>query len=87
MDIPKNYADELDAIDYQILELLQQNARISAKEIAEHVFLSSTSVATRIEHLIKKGIIESFSVKINPLALGFYTKAFINVEVEQNQKK
>lgn len=87
MDIPKNYADELDEIDKKIIELLQENGRISAKEIATKVFLSSTSVATRVENLVKKGIISGFKAQINPLALGFYTKAFISVEVEPSQKK
>lgn len=87
MNIPKNYADELDDIDFKIIELLQVNARISAKEIAQNVYLSSTSVATRIDNLIKKGIITGFSTKVNPLALGFYTKAFISLEVEPDQKK
>ena len=36
---------ELDNIDYQIIDMLQKNARISAKEISEKVFLSSTAVA------------------------------------------
>lgn len=87
MNIPKNYSDELDDIDLKIIELLQENARISAKDMAVKVFLSSTSVATRVENLIKRGIIANFKATINPLALGFYTKAFISVEVEPSQKK
>lgn len=87
MMIPKNYADELDDIDYQIIELLQKKGRISAKEISKKVFLSSTSVAARIDHLIEKGVISGFSAHINPLSLGYYTKAFISVEVEPVQKK
>ena len=51
LNIPKNYADELDDVDYKIIELLQKNARMSAKEIASHVFLSSTAIASRIERL------------------------------------
>lgn len=87
MKVPPNYADKLDEVDYQILDLLRQNSRISAKKIAQEVFLSSTSVASRIEQLTQKGIINGFRVSINPLALGYYTKAFINVEVEPRQKK
>ena len=44
-------------------------------------------MATRIDNLMKKGIITGFRAQMNPLALGFYTKAFISVEVEPNQKK
>lgn len=86
-NIPKNYADELDDVDYKIIELLQQNARMSAREIASQVFLSSTAIATRIERLQEKNIIRGFEIKINPVALGYYTKAFINVEVDPVNKK
>ena len=85
--VPKDHSDDMDYIDYQILELLRENSRISAKDISEKVFLSSTSVATRIERMIKMGVIAGFEVKINPHALGYYTKAFINVEVDPCQKK
>ncbi len=87
MYTPKIHAYELDSVDQQILKLLQENSRMSAKDISEKVFLSSTSVAARIEHLMEKGIIEKFDVRINPMALGYYTKAFINLEVEPKQKK
>ena len=78
---------ELDQIDRKILGFLQQNARMTAKEIAEKVFLSSTSVTTRIDKLIERGVISGFSTKINYLALGFYTKAFIKLILEPVQKK
>ncbi len=87
LNIPKNYADELDDVDYKIIELLQKNARMSAKEIASHVFLSSTAIAARIERLQEKHIICGFGIRINPVALGYYTKAFISVEVEPVNKK
>ncbi|MBP1736523.1 MAG: transcriptional regulator, AsnC family [Oscillospiraceae bacterium] len=78
---------ELDEIDYKIIELLQANARMSAKEISEKVFLSSTSVGARIDRLLQKGIISGFSAKINAHAMGYFTKAFISLEVEPYQKK
>lgn len=87
LEIPKNYADELDEIDYKIIELLQSNSRMSAKDIASQVFLSSTAVAARIDRLTEKNIICNFGIKINPVALGYYTKAFINVEVDPSSKK
>lgn len=83
---PENYASTLDDIDYEILRLLRQNSRMSAKNIAEKVFLSSTSVAKRIENMVNEGVISGFDIHIDPMSLGFYTRAFINVEVEPSQK-
>ena len=41
----------LDEVDQKILELLEKDARMSLKDIAECVFLSSTAVSTRIEQI------------------------------------
>jgi Lrp/AsnC family leucine-responsive transcriptional regulator len=78
---------KLDEIDRKIVGLLTENARMSYKEIAGRVFLSSTAVSARVENLEKSGVISGYHAEINPLALGFYTKAFINVEIEPVQKK
>ena len=77
----------LDEVDRKILELLEKDARMSLKDMAAKVYLSSTAVSSRIERLKKAGVIEGFHVQINPIALGYYTKAFINLEVEPDQKK
>lgn len=77
----------MDAIDHKIMELLLQNARMSLKDIASQVFLSSTAVSTRMERLEEAGIIDGYHVSVNPLAVGYYTKAFINVDVDPIQKK
>lgn len=78
---------KLDHIDKEILNLLQKQARMPLKEIAEKVFLSSPAVSARIDRLMKEGYIDSFQAHLNPIALGYHIKAFINLEVEPIQKK
>ena len=41
--------DELDNIDKMIITMLQENARMSLKEIAQKVYLSSPAVSARID--------------------------------------
>ena len=77
----------IDDTDLQILSLLQKNARISIKHIAEQTFLSPTAISARIEKLEKGGYIEGYYAHINAQAFGFNIKAFINLEVEPVQKK
>ena len=55
----------MDKIDLQILSLLQENARIPLKKLAEKVFLSSPATAARIERLERAGIITSYTAKID----------------------
>ena len=57
----------MDKIDKKIITLLQQNARMPLKALAENVFLSSPAVSARIERLEKEEIIEGYEVKINQI--------------------
>lgn len=78
---------ELDHVDLEIIKELGEKGRISLKEMAAKVFLSSPAVASRIEHLEKEGYILGYHAQINPEAMGYPIKAFINLEVEPVQKK
>ncbi|MBK8710327.1 MAG: Lrp/AsnC family transcriptional regulator [Niastella sp.] len=50
----------LDASDLAILKLLQQNARITVKEISEKIHLSTTPVHERIKRLEQNGVIKQY---------------------------
>ena len=76
----------MDKIDKKIITLLQQNARMPLKALAENVFLSSPAVSARIERLEKEEIIEGYEVKINQLKLGYHITAFINLTLDPKQK-
>lgn len=55
----------LDHIDKKILELLQENARLSNKEIAEKIGLSVTPTYERIKKLENEGVIEKYVAILN----------------------
>lgn len=76
----------MDEIDKKIITLLQGNARIPLKSLAEHVFLSSPAVSARIERLEKENIISGYEAKINQSKLGYHITAFINLEIIPAQK-
>ena len=50
----------LDAKDLSILALLQQNARITVKEISEKIHLSTTPVHVRITRMESDGVIKQY---------------------------
>lgn len=52
--------ETLDHIDIDILRLLQNNARLTTKEIAARVHLSTTPVFERIKRLEEKGYIKKY---------------------------
>ena len=76
----------MDKIDYRLISLLQENARMPLKQLAQKVFLSSPATAARIEKLEKQGIISGYTLKMNHKLLGFPITAFINVEVQPSKK-
>ena len=76
----------MDQIDIKILSLLEKNARMPLKQLAESIYLSSPATAARIEKLEQDGIISGYSVKLNYKKLGFPIIAFINLEVSPSQK-
>ena len=55
----------LDKIDIAILRLLQQNARMTVKEIADIVHLSTTPVHERIKWLEQSGVIKQYAALID----------------------
>ena len=55
----------LDKMDLSILKLLQQNARITVKEIAAEVHLSTTPVHERIKRLEQNGVITQYATLVD----------------------
>ena len=55
----------MDTIDTEILRQLQLNAKISMKELATIVHLSSPAVIERVKKLEEQGSIEGYTTKVN----------------------
>ena len=58
--VQKEESTTLDAMDIAILRLLQQNARITIKEISDTIHLSTTPVHERIRRLEERGVIKQY---------------------------
>ena len=70
---------EIDDVDRRILAILSKDARISLKELAAHVGLSSPSVSERMRRLEERGVIRGFTVDIDPVALGYTLQAIVRI--------
>jgi len=69
----------LDATDARILGTLIDDARISVAELARTVGLSPPSVSERIKRLEESGVIEGYTLAINPAALGLPLAAWLRI--------
>ncbi len=74
----------LDEIDLRILRELDRDARISWRELGEAVHLSPTSAADRVRRMERDGIIDGYSVRVDPAALGRTVRAVIDVSLGSN---
>jgi Lrp/AsnC family transcriptional regulator, leucine-responsive regulatory protein len=72
---------ELDAIDSQILNILQEQGRIPLVKLGELVGLSSPSVIERVKKLEDSGIITGYHASIDARRLGKDVSAFIGVSI------
>ncbi|MFH5879404.1 Lrp/AsnC family transcriptional regulator [Arthrobacter sp. NA-172] len=70
----------LDDLDWELLRLLQEDARLGYRELARHVGLSAPAVASRVRRLERHGVITGYSARVDPLAAGYAVEAFIHIE-------
>jgi Lrp/AsnC family transcriptional regulator, leucine-responsive regulatory protein len=73
----------IDEIDASILELLQENARISQADVARVVGLAPSAVLERIRKLENRGVIKGYTALVDPRELEQPMLAFIAVRSEQ----
>jgi Lrp/AsnC family leucine-responsive transcriptional regulator len=73
----------IDATDTIILNILQSNARTSNAEIARQVDLAPSAVFERIRKLEERGIIEGYTTRIHPAAIGLPLLAFIFIRDDE----
>lgn len=76
----------LDTTDYKILSLLKDNARMTVKQMSEHLNLSTTPIFERIKKLEKSGIIDHYTTVINHQKLGKNLQAFIHINFKEHSK-
>ena len=76
----------MDRIDRAILAALQNNGRISNKELAAEVGLAPSPCLERARRLQDKGIITGFHAELNPMALGIGLQAFVSVRLTQHTR-
>ena len=85
MTIPNTVS--LDVKDIAILRLLQDNARMSVKEISELVQLSTTPVHERIKRLEASGVIKQYATLIDGTKINKGLMVICYVSLNQHSKK
>lgn len=75
---------ELDRYDRQILDLLQQDGRISNQELADRISLSPSSCLRRLRALEESGLIRGYRALLDARKLGLSLMALIHISMDRH---
>jgi Lrp/AsnC family leucine-responsive transcriptional regulator len=70
---------KIDSLNWNILNYLQANARMSNAEIGRRVGISSPAVNERIKKMEDAGIINGYLTIVSPAEIGYQLKAIITL--------
>ena len=76
----------LDKLDINILSELSKDASISIPKLSRKINSSSSVVYSRIKRLVKKKLIERFTIEINNKELGYGVKSLTGINMDSKQR-
>lgn len=77
----------LDRIDFVILTALQNNARLSNKELAAKVGLAPSSCLQRVRHLTRSGVLQGHHADVASSALGIGLEALVAIRLVRHSRE
>ncbi|MBR5192667.1 MAG: Lrp/AsnC family transcriptional regulator, partial [Clostridia bacterium] len=77
----------VDNLDLKILRFLQDDAKITVKEIASKLEISAPTVKSRIDALQENGVIKGYYVEIDNSVFENVIKCFVEIEVSPDRKE
>ena len=78
---------QLDAVDREILQLLQDNAKYTIKEIATQLGMTTTPVYERIKRMEEGGYINAYVAVLNKQLLGFQWIVLCKIELIEHSPR
>lgn len=78
---------DLDRIDRQILSLLQNDCRISNKELASAVGLAASTCFERVRKLREMKVLQGWHARVDPEALGIDLEAIVSIRLARHSRE
>jgi len=82
---PEGRCGMLDVTDRAILAILFTDATISNRTVAEMVGVSQGTVSNRIKRMEQLGIIEGYSIRLNPEKIGWRMTVVVGIRIEKGR--
>ncbi|MFX0003538.1 MAG: winged helix-turn-helix transcriptional regulator [Candidatus Hermodarchaeota archaeon] len=80
--VDKSLKVPFDEKDKEILNFLQDNYRISYKDLSKKVNLAASTIHNRVQNMIKEGIIKKFDTFVDPFKVGYESIAILGLSVD-----
>jgi len=74
--------EKIDDIDMQIINLLQEDSRLSFNKIAQKLGISVGTACNRVKGLEDRGVLRGYTVLVDPNKVGFGLTAVILIQAE-----
>ena len=74
--------EKLDDVDLGIIKLLQEDSRLSFNKVASRLGISVGTAYNRIKNLEEKDVLTGYTVRVDPLKLGFAVTAIMFIQAE-----
>lgn len=76
----------LDAVNLQILDLLQNDGRMTNAKLADHLGMSETPSWRRLKRLEENGVIDGYQANLNRRKLGLGVMAFVQLSCSEHDQ-
>ena len=76
----------MDKIDQKILSELSEDSSISIPRLSEKINVNSSVVYSRIKRLVKKKLIERFTIEVNNKEFGYGVKSLTGINMDSKQR-
>lgn len=80
-------AFEIDAVGWKLLKLLQENARLSYREMGEAIGLTAPAVAERVRRMEDVGILKGYHAEIDFTKAGLPVLAYVHLTTNAQQSR
>ncbi|MEM2370749.1 MAG: Lrp/AsnC family transcriptional regulator [Candidatus Bathyarchaeia archaeon] len=74
--------EKLDDVDFKILDLLQEDSRLSYNKIADKLGISVGTAYNRVKNLEEKGVIKGYTILVDPRKIGYNLTALILIQAK-----
>ena len=77
---------KVDNLDLKILSELSNDAAISIPKLSKKINVNTSVVYSRIKRLLKRKMIERYTIEVNDKELGYTVKSFTGINIDSKQR-